>query len=71
MLVCGANTDPAAAWLEALGRVRLGLRPPHEVEAEYAGDVDGLAEVFPRYQAELDRRGVVDFDQQIYGAVRC
>ena len=65
-----ANTDPAAAWLEALGRVRLGLRPPHEVEAEYAGDVDGLAEVFPRYQAELDRRGVVDFDQQIYGAVR-
>jgi DNA helicase-2/ATP-dependent DNA helicase PcrA len=65
-----ANTDPAAAWLEALGRVRLGLRPPHEVEAEYAGDVDGLDEVFPRYQAELDRRGVVDFDQQIYGAVR-
>ena len=65
-----ANTDPAAAWLEALGRVRLGLRPPHEVEAEYAGDVDGLAEVFPRYQAELERRGVVDFDQQIYGAVR-
>ncbi len=64
-----ANTDPAAAWLEALGRVRLGLRPPNEVEAEYAGDVDGLAEVFPRYQAELERRGVVDFDQQIYGAV--
>jgi len=65
-----ANTDPAAAWLEALGRVRLGLRPPSEVEAEYAGDVDGLSEVFPRYQAELDRRGVVDFDQQVYGAVR-
>ena len=65
-----ANTDPAAAWLEALGRVRLGLRPPSEVEAEYAGDVDGLDEVFPRYQAELDRRGVVDFDQQIYGAVK-
>ena len=65
-----ANTDPAAAWLEALGRVRLGLRPPSDVEAEYAGDVDGLDEVFPRYQAELDRRGVVDFDQQIYGAVK-
>ena len=65
-----ANTDPAAAWLEALGRVRLGLRPPADVEAEYAGDVDGLDEVFPRYQAELDRRGMVDFDQQIYGAVK-
>ena len=65
-----ANTDPAAAWLEALGRVRLGLRPPSDVEAEYAGDVDGLDEVFPRYQAELDRRGMVDFDQQIYGAVK-
>ena len=65
-----ANTDPAAAWLEALGRVRLGLRAPAEVEAEYAGDVDGLDGVFPRYQAELERRGVVDFDQQIYGAVR-
>jgi DNA helicase-2/ATP-dependent DNA helicase PcrA len=65
-----ANTDPAAAWLEALSRVRLGLRPPHEVEAEYGGDVDGLTEVFPRYQEALERRGVVDFDQQIYGAVR-
>lgn len=64
-----ANTDPAAAWLEALGRVRLGLRPPAEVEAEYQGDVDGLPDVFARYQAELDRRGAVDFDQQIYGAV--
>lgn len=65
-----ANTDPAAAWLEALSRVRLGLRPPHEVEVEYGGDVDGLTEVFGRYQEALDRRGVVDFDQQIYGAVR-
>ena len=65
-----ANTDPAAAWLEALGRVRLGLRPPADVEAEYAGDVDGLDEVFPRYQDELDRRDMVDFDQQIYGAVK-
>jgi len=65
-----ANTDPAAAWLEALGVVRLGLRSPDEVEAEYGGDVDGLDGVFRAYQAELDRRGAVDFDQQIYGAVR-
>ena len=64
-----ANTDPAAAWLEAFSSVRLGLRPPDEVEVEYAGDVDGLAETFARYQDELDRRGAVDFDQQIYGAV--
>ncbi len=65
-----ANTDPAAAWLEALGRIRLGLRPPREVEDEYGGDVDGLADVFPRYQEALANRGVVDFDQQIYGAVQ-
>ncbi|HYF45112.1 MAG TPA: ATP-dependent helicase, partial [Acidimicrobiales bacterium] len=65
-----ANTDPAAAWLEALSRVRLGLRPPEEVELEYGGDVDGLSQTFGRYQDALDRRGAVDFDQQIYGAVQ-
>ena len=48
-------------------RRRRGSRPwagsasacvhPAEVEAEYDGDVDGLAEVFPRYQAELRPAG--------------
>ena len=64
-----ANTDPAALWIEALGQVRLGLRDPAEVEAEYQGDVDGLADVFPRYREALRREGAVDFDEQIYQAV--
>jgi DNA helicase-2/ATP-dependent DNA helicase PcrA len=61
-----ANTDPAASWLDALSRVRLGLRSPRVVEEEFGGDVDGLSGVFPRYRAELARRGAVDFDEQIY-----
>ena len=64
-----ANTDPAAAWIEALSAVRLGLRAPVEVEAEYGGDVDGLPEVFDRYRGLLADRGAVDFDDQVYGAI--
>ena len=64
-----ANTDPAALWIEALGQIRLGLRDPADVEAEYQGDVDGLADVFPRYREALRRDGAVDFDEQIYQAV--
>ncbi len=63
------NTDPAASWIDALSAVRLGLQNPEEVEAEFAGDVDDFAGVFPRYRRELQARGVVDFDEQIYGAV--
>ena len=62
------NTDPFQPWLEALAEVRLGLRDPVEVEAA-RGDVDGFADVFERYRSELDRRGVIDFDEQIYRAV--
>ncbi|MCC5947610.1 MAG: ATP-dependent DNA helicase UvrD2 [Nitriliruptoraceae bacterium] len=62
------NTDPYQAYLEALAEVRLGLRDPEEVEA-VRGDVDGFAEMFPRYREELARRGVVDFDEQIYRAL--
>lgn len=64
-----ANTDPAAAWIEALSAVRLGLQSPEEVEAAFGGDVDGLAEVFDRYRGALAGRRVVDFDEQIYGAI--
>ena len=39
---------------------------PQVVEREFGGDVDGLAELFPRYRSELARRGIVDFDEQIY-----
>jgi DNA helicase-2/ATP-dependent DNA helicase PcrA len=62
------NTDPIAPYIEALGRVRLALVPPEAVEEE-RDDVPGLAAVFPVYRAELRAAGVVDFDEQIYGAV--
>ena len=62
------NTDPFQPWLEALAEVRLALRDPLEVEAD-RGDVDGFAETFDRYREELTRRGVIDFDEQIYRAV--
>ena len=61
-----ANTDPASSWIDALSRIRLGLRSPRAVEEDFGGDVDGLTDVFPRYRAELARRGAVDFDEQIY-----
>ena len=63
------NTDPAAAWIEALSSVRLGLKSPERVEADFQGDVEGLAEVFERYREVLTERGVVDFDEQIYRAI--
>ena len=64
-----ANADPAAAWIEALSSIRLGLRDPREVEAEYGGDVAGLADLFPRWREALADRGQVDFDEQVYLAI--
>ena len=64
-----ANTDPAAAWIEALSAVRLGLQDPLEVQAEFGGDVDGLPEVLDRYRQVLSDRRVVDFDEQIYRSI--
>lgn len=63
------NSDPVAAWIEALGLIRLGLVDPAEAEARYDGDVDGLAATWPRFRAALDERGVVDFDHQIHRAI--
>ena len=63
------NTDPVAAWIEALSVVRLGLRAPADVETMYGGDVDGLAEMWPRYREALEREGALDFDEQVYRAV--
>ena len=63
-----ANVDPIGPYLEGLAAIRLGLRDPEEVEAS-RDDVDGLAELFPRFRAELGDRGVVDFDEQIYAAI--
>ena len=63
------NSDPIAPWIEALTVIRLGLVDPDEVEGRYDGDVEGLAAVWPTYRAALERRGAVDFDDQIYRAL--
>ena len=63
-----ANTDPIGPYLEALGQVRLGLVDPAEVES-WRDDIPGLADLFPRYRAELASAGVIDFDEQVYGAI--
>ena len=63
-----AETDPAAPWIEALGRVRLGLRHPLEVEADLP-DVSGLGEVAVQYRDALRRAGETDFDDQVIGAI--
>jgi DNA helicase-2/ATP-dependent DNA helicase PcrA len=63
-----AETDPAAPWIEALARVRLGLAAPDEVEAAL-GDVSGLEPVVRAYREELARRDVVDFDEQVTVAI--
>ena len=64
-----ANIDQLAPWIDALSAVRLGLRDPAEVERSFGGDVDGLGELVVRYRKELRRRGLVDFDEQIVGAI--
>jgi DNA helicase II / ATP-dependent DNA helicase PcrA len=63
-----ANVDPIGPYLEGLSAIRLGLRDPEQVEAS-SDDVDGLADLFPRFRAKLRDRGVVDFDEQIYAAI--
>ena len=63
-----AETDPVAPWIEALGRVRLGLAAPGSVEEELP-DVSDLDRVTRAYRAELAQREVVDFDEQITGAI--
>ena len=62
------NTDIIGPYLEALGEVRIGLRPPDEVEA-FRDDVPGFASVFDRYRALLSTRREADFDEQVYGAI--
>nr|MBA3287270.1 ATP-dependent helicase [Acidimicrobiia bacterium] len=63
-----ANTDPIGPYLEGLTAIRLGLTDPDIVEGG-RDDVPGLAELFPAYRRHLAERGVVDFDEQVYGAV--
>jgi len=63
-----ANTDPIGPYVEGLTSIRLGLTDPEAVEAS-RDDVPGLAELFPAFRQQLARRGAVDFDEQIYGAL--
>lgn len=63
------NSDPVAPWIEALSLVRLGLVSPEDAEARYEGDVEGFADFWPAYRTALERRGAVDFDDQIYRAL--
>jgi DNA helicase-2/ATP-dependent DNA helicase PcrA len=63
------NSDPVAPWIEALSLVRLGLLSPRDAEARYDGDVEGLPDVWPAFRERLERRGEVDFDDQIHRAL--
>lgn len=63
-----ANTDPIGPYLEALGRVRLALVDPDQVEAE-RDDVPGLGDVLTGLRRAMADADAVDFDEQIYGAV--
>ena len=64
-----ANTDVLAPYIEGLSAIRIGLRDPAEVERAFP-DAAGLAELWPRYRAALDRAGAIDFDDQIDLAIR-
>ncbi len=63
------NSDPVALWIEGLSVARLGLRDPHQVEAQYDGDVDGFAIMLPRYRDALRRSNSLDYDEQIVRAI--
>ncbi|MFT6762039.1 MAG: DNA helicase-2/ATP-dependent DNA helicase PcrA [Candidatus Aldehydirespiratoraceae bacterium] len=63
------NSDPVAPWIEALSLVRLGLVDPEQAEGRYDGDIEGFAAFWPNYRSALERRGEVDFDDQIYRAL--
>jgi len=62
------NTDIIGPYLEALGEVRIGLRPPDDVE-QFRDDVPDFARVYGKYRQLLRSRGEADFDEQVYGAI--
>lgn len=62
------ETDPVAPWIEALGRVRLGLQHPEDVVSDLP-DVVGLDDVAVRYRDLLGQRKAADFDEQVIGAI--
>ncbi len=56
-------------YLEALVRIRLRMRSPHEVAEQFGERAPALMRVWVRYRAALERWRVVDFDGQIYLAL--
>jgi len=62
------NQDVLAPYIEALSTVRIGLRPPEEIEAE-RDDIPGFTHVYQRYRKALQERQALDFDEQIYTAI--
>lgn len=64
-----AMADPMAVYLEALTSTRLGLRSPEVVEQEFGGDVRDFPAVVAGYREALARHGLLDFDEQILGAI--
>ncbi len=62
------NTDPIAPYLDGLSLIRLGLRDPREVE-DTLDDVTGLAAAYEPYRDALRKRGAIDFDEQVFGAL--
>ncbi|MEO0495612.1 MAG: ATP-dependent helicase, partial [Actinomycetota bacterium] len=64
-----AMADPMAVYLEALTATRLGLRAPDAVEREFAGDIRDFPAVVEGYREALARNGLLDFDEQILGAI--
>ena len=63
-----ANTDPWAPYLTALSAIRLGLANPRVVETAIP-DAEGIADAFEDYRSVLRDRKLLDFDEQIYGAI--
>ena len=63
------NADPVATWIEALSLARLGLVDPTTVERRYDGEVEGFADVFAQFRAQLARAGTVDYDEQVFKAI--
>lgn len=63
-----SNTDPLAAYIEALSEVRMALRDPADVELA-RDDIPGFAVMFPRYRTALAERDAIDFDEQIYATI--
>ncbi len=61
--------DITAAYLEALATVRGGLTPPHVVE-ESRDDIPGFTTVYADYRRHLVESAIVDFDDQVYEAIR-